>query len=379
MSNERFAPLAQAYHQRAAGIAHACAGPAPVVGYVGPTVPVELLHACGVRAMRLAPAFGSTALADPYVEAFADPDARLLFAEHLAGVHDHLALLVVPRSSETWHKLYLALREARRSGLKASGPPLWLHDVPHTLRDSSRAYGLARTQALATRCAALGGRSTAEVAAALPAAIAQGNATRGLLQGLQALRLDGRVRGEQAQVATGALAFLPPAEGHAALAAWLAGQANAPATPRPRLFVQGVPLDHAELHRLVDEAGATVVEEDDAWGSRAATPLIATDTDPLHAVFDHYWRHVPCARLHPPPPGPPPFVTAHRAGRVHGLLFNLPEPDDVHGWRLPAQRAAADAAGLAWRLLRQDARSPAHLPALREALAGLVQQLASRP
>lgn len=343
-----------------------------VVGCVGNTVPVELIRAAGAQALRVAPVEGDASAADAYVEAFSDPDVRRIFAAFVAGACDGLQLLVVPRSSESWHKLYLGLREAVRTGLKTDGPPLWLHDVPHTQRDSSRRYGLARTHELAARIGALTG--VAPTPERLRAAVAEGNATRRLLQRLQDWRLQGRVDGRTAQVLAGAPRFMAPADAQAALQAWL-HQPPPPLPARPRLFVQGVPLDHAELHAAVDAAGGCVAMEDDDWGSRAATPLIDEAADPFEAIFDHYWRDVPCLRIHPPPAGPSAFATAFAQRRVDGLLFHLPRPDDLHGWRFPAQRAEADAAGLPWLLIRDDARDAAARPALQQALAGFIDRL----
>lgn len=370
------APLHAAYTQRLAGLAGLATARAAgqvVVGFVGNTVPVELLTACGARALRIAPDAGPAQAADTHVEPFADRDCRLIFAAFCAGRYDTLDLLVVPRSSESWHKLYLALREAVRTGLKTGGPALWLHDVPHTQRDSSRQYGLARTRDLLQQVAQRTGHTP--TAADIGAAIAQANVSRRLLQQLQALRLQGRVSGWQAQVATGALAFLAPAEGQAALQAWLASVATAPVFNGPRLAVQGVPLDHAALHAAVDAAGARIVLEDDDWGSRAAAPLIDEQAAPLQAVFDHYWRDVPCLRIHPAPAGPSAFARAWQQRQIDGVLFNLPRPDDLHGWRLPAWRAEADALQLPWLQLRDDARDEPTRAALQQALARFIGPL----
>lgn len=366
-----FDTLLAAYRERGAALARQ-GGAGVVVGLVGNTVPAELVRACGAQALRIAPVDGDPHAADRHVEAFSDPDARRIFAAFVAGAYDGLRLLVLPRSSESWHKLYLALREAVRTGLKTDGPPLWLHDVPHTQRESSRRYGLARTQDLAARLAALTGQTATPER--LRAAIAQGNSTRRLLQRLQAWRAEGRVSGTTAQVLTGAPCFMTPADAQAALQAWL-DQPAPPARQRPRLFVQGVPLDHAELHALVDQAGGCAVQEDDDWGSRAAAPLIAETPDPMQALFDHYWRDVPCLRIHPPPPGPSTFVAAFAQGRIDGLVVHLPRPDDLHGWRFPAQRAEAEACGLPWLCLRDDARDASARPALQQALSAFVQRL----
>ncbi len=348
-----FETLQAAYRGRDEGWRRCRAPGQPVVGYVGDTVPVEAISASGALAWRIAPIDGSTALADPWIEAFADLDARLTFARYLEGAYDDIALLIVPRSSETQHKLFLALREAQRVGLKTGGPALWLHDLPHTQRDSSRAYGLARTRELLARLGEITGRSPGD--AELGAAIAASNGTRMLLTELQARRRAGGIGGTAAQVATGALSFMAPAEGHAALAAWLAGPIEAP-PPGPRLLVKGMPLEHERLHALVAELGAEIVAEDDAWGSRAAEPLVAATPSPLEGLFVHSWRERPCPRIHPPPADGDWFARALSAGGFDGVIFNHPRPEDTEGWRFPAERERVRAAGLPFVQLRDDVR-----------------------
>jgi benzoyl-CoA reductase/2-hydroxyglutaryl-CoA dehydratase subunit BcrC/BadD/HgdB len=371
--SQAFAPLQQAYAQRLRALTDAAPGRTPLVGVVGNTVPLELIHASGARALRLAPLAGATTRSDAVIESFSDPEMRHIVGLFLDGALDGLALLVIPRSSETWHKLFLALREVVRTGLKQGGPPLLLFDVLHTQRESSRAYGLARTRELAAALAALTGR--AADASALREAITRSNQMRLLLQQLQALRLRGQVTGEQAQVAAGARHFMAADEALQALRHWLQLLAAAPPQRQrvPHLFVHGVPLEHAGLHTAVDQAGAHVVMESDDWGSGAGWPLIDVAGDPLSAVFEHVWRDVPCARTHPAPPPAAGFLQAHARGDIQGLILNMPRPDDVVGWQFPQLRDAADAAALPWTLLRDDLSEPRG--AAPAQLASFVQRL----
>ena len=353
-----------------------------IVGCVGNTVPLEAVLAAGAFAVRIAPVDGPAAAADAHIESFTDLDARLIFAQYVSGQLDALDLLLIPRSTENQHKLYLALREAQRTGLKQGGPALWLCDILHTLRPSSRAYGLARTRELLLRLGELTGH--APDAADLARAISLTNETRVQLTRLQALRLAGQVSGQQAQIAAGATRFLAPEFAKDALCAWLDAGVFAPAHG-PRLLVKGVPLDHAALHALVDELGACIVQEDDDWGARAGTPMIDAAGDPIEAIFDHYHAQVPCPRIHPVDAEHDWFAEAIRsvgsAGsvRVDAVLFYLPRPDDIHGWRFPEQRARVEQARLPWLLIRDDARGATAHSALGQSLGGFIASLASPP
>jgi benzoyl-CoA reductase/2-hydroxyglutaryl-CoA dehydratase subunit BcrC/BadD/HgdB len=360
-----YAPLLQAYTDRLGAARAAATQGRKVVGYVGNTVPVELIAAAGCVPVRIAPTEGDPSAADTVIESFADTDMRLIFSQYCAGAYDMLDLLVIPRSTESQHKLYLALREAWRIGLVNRGPALRLHDILHTQRETSRAYGLARTAELWQQLCTIGG-TRADDETALRDAIALTNRTRTLLHTLQQRRHAGMVRGSRALVATGATRFLPPQRAQAALQAWLAAAEATPAQG-PRLLIQGCPLDHASLHRLVEQAGACVVAEDDEWGARAAGTPIATDREPLQAIFEHYWRDVPCVRLHPDIAGRVWFEQALADPTLDGVLFYLPPPDDIHGWAFPAQRAQVEDAGLPWLLVREDARRPVALAAQLQA------------
>lgn len=353
MTHPLLAPLQAAYDDRLELARQARAAGRKVVGYVGNTVPVELILAAGAVPLRIAPMLGDATLADAQVEAFADRDLRLTFSDFCSGALDALDLLVIPRSSETQHKLYLSLREARRTGVTQHGPALWLFDILHTLRDSSRAYGLARTLDLAQRLAAVTGIAPDD--GAIAAAIAQTNALRRELQRLQQRRGERGISGREALVATAAPRFMAPEAGLAALRAWLDADQHTPAS-RPRLLVTGCALDHDALHAQVEAAGGCIVAENDEWGSRAAEPLIATDKPPLQAVFEHHWRDVPCLRHHPAPPVDPWFTARLDRSRIDGVLFYLAPPDDLHGWRYPAQRDAVMQAGLPALRIRHEAR-----------------------
>ena len=352
--------LQQAYGDRLAAARAAHAAGTPVVGYVGNTVPVELITATGCFAVRIAPVAGDAHRADAHVESFSDLDTRLIFAAYCEGAYDCLRLLIVPRSTEPLHKLYLSLREAQRIGLVKSGPELWLYDILHTQRDSSHAYGLARTGELLDKLASIGG--TRPDKAALTDAVALSNQTRLLLQLLQQRRAAHAISGREAHQATGALHFLAPQQGQAALREWLAADTHTPALG-PRLLVTGCPLDHDALHARVEQSGARIVLEDDDWGSRAAAPLVAIGRPPLQALFEHAWRDRPCPRLHPAPLAQSWLAQALQQPVFDAVLFNLPQPEDSYGWRFPAARDLVQRAGLPWLLLRRDARTATDLPA----------------
>ena len=107
-------------------------------------MPVELIRAAGwcPCASRLCLAHhGGRCLH----RAHRRPDVRWIFELYCTGALDALDLLIIPRSTESQHKLFLSIREACAPASSAPAPELWLYDIPHTQRASSAAYGLDRT------------------------------------------------------------------------------------------------------------------------------------------------------------------------------------------------------------------------------------------
>lgn len=356
--HEAWQTLTGAYADRLQAARAAAGQGVPVIGVVGNTVPVELVAAAGALPVQVTGHAGATAAADEWFEAFYDPDVRAICEQALRGELAFLRALVIPRSTEPYHKLYLSLRELVRLGRAPQLPPLLLYDLPHTQGESLRGYGIARTQALAAELAVVTGQRIDDER--LRAAIQSGNAVRRAQQALQRMRQVRPCawRGELAQVLNGAARFMAPDRYAELLPAALQTQSAHPAPTGPRLLVKGVPLDHADLHRQVDDAGAVIVAEDDPWGTRSAWPLVAEEGDPMAALVQHYQAEVPCPRIHPREAREAWFVRALDEIHIDAVLFYLPAPDDVHGWDFPRHRALLERRGIAYLVLREAQPDP---------------------
>jgi benzoyl-CoA reductase/2-hydroxyglutaryl-CoA dehydratase subunit BcrC/BadD/HgdB len=353
--------LTGAYADRLQHAREAAAAGGAVVGVVGHTVPVELIAAAGALAVQVTGCEGETPEADAWLEGFYDPDVRAICEQALRGELAFLRALVIPRSTEPHHKLYLSLRELVRLGRAPALPPLVLYDLPHTQGESQRSYGVARTQALADELGRLTGEPPEDER--LREAIHGANAVRRAQQALQRARqaVPCAWRGELAQVLNGAARFMAPARYAELLPAALDTQSAHPPATGPRLLVKGVPLDHAGLHRAVDQAGAVIVAEDDAWGTRSAWPLVDESAGPIEALSRHYQAELPCPRIHPREAREAWFLRALDEIALDGVLFHLPAPDDVHGWDLPRHRAELERRGLPYLVLRDARPDPALL------------------
>jgi hypothetical protein len=101
---------------------------------------LELLRAAGYFPLMLNPPRGPVPLADQFMEAGVFGDRmRVIFNGIASGAWPFLKLVVIPRTSEQEHKLYLYLREMSRQGLSKGLPDLYL------LQPAARAFIRCRT------------------------------------------------------------------------------------------------------------------------------------------------------------------------------------------------------------------------------------------
>jgi len=167
----------------------------PLVGVTSNTVPWELLRAAGLHPVLLSPRRKETPLADRYMEDAFSRRIKAIFDLLISSEGSLLTAVVIPRTSEQEHKLYLYLREVARQGLEHTPKPI-LYNLLHARSPEAEAYGLGRTHDLKQQLELLIGRPVEPDA--LRDAIAEGNAARqairGLLQQEKGRSLDCRVR-----------------------------------------------------------------------------------------------------------------------------------------------------------------------------------------
>ena len=98
----------------------------PVVGVTSNTAPWELLRAAGFHPVLLSPRRAGTPLADRYMEDVFTARMKAIFDFLISTESACLSAVVIPRTSDQEHKLYLYLREVlrQRRGASAGGDPL---------------------------------------------------------------------------------------------------------------------------------------------------------------------------------------------------------------------------------------------------------------
>jgi benzoyl-CoA reductase/2-hydroxyglutaryl-CoA dehydratase subunit BcrC/BadD/HgdB len=307
----------------------------PVVGITSNTVPWELLRAAGLHPFLLSPHRESTQLADRYMEDIFSARMKAIFDFLISAEGELLSAVVIPRTSEQEHKLYLYLREVVRQGVERA-PETILYNLLHARSTEAETYGLERTHDLkATLERLVGWRVEPD---ALSAAIAEGNAAREAIRGLVRQR-EGpvpRLRGSEALALIGAWYFMDRSEYTPLAQEALREIEKRPPFEGSRILIKGPPLDNPEFCAAIEACGAIVVAEDDWWGSRAAGEDIDETAGHLRAIFEKYYFDSPSARVFPAAVADVWFHS--KASEVDGVIFHLPHEDDVIGWDYPRLR-----------------------------------------
>lgn len=306
------------------------------VGITSNTVPWEILRAAGYSPQLLEQEPGPTPIADRFMEDVFDRRIRVIFDRLCSGAWSGLHMVVIPRTSEQEHKLYLYLREAARAHFSGVIPELYLYNLLHTRSPESYRYGLERTHQMV--------RDLEVSDPALCEAIAESNRARAVVRQIHQERRDGLLEGSAAvELIRGFYT-----EARATFAGRVSAQLDALGVPvagnRPRILIKGAPLDGAALHRVVEDSGGYVIAEDDWRGSRAAGDRdVLTDTDPVTAIFEKYFYDEMSPRIQPSSGRDAWFHREVGTGHVDGVLFYIPLGDDVVGWDHPQHHAFLEA------------------------------------
>ena len=335
--------LTQIYQQRDVPLG------SPVIGVTSNTVPWELVRAAGFQPFLLSPRRAATPLADRYMEDVFSPRIRAIFDFLLSGESAALSAVLIPRTSEQEHKLYLYLREVIRQDAERSPQPI-LYNLLHTRSAEAQAYGLERTRELKTRLEQMSGRSIA--CEALRAAIEESNAARDAIRALLRMReaVSPKLSGSEALALIGAWYFMDRTEyTRLAREALREVETRAPFAG-PRILIKGTSPDNPVFCASVESRGAIVVAEDDWWGSRAAGGDIEGGEDPLQAIFEKYYFDTPSPRAFPAAIADEWFCA--KAQQVDGVIFYLPPEDDVLGWDYPRLRAFLDERAISHLMIR---------------------------
>ena len=232
-------------------------------------------------------------------------------------------------------------------------------DLMQSQRDAVRAYNWLGVQKLKARLERAAGREITE--SDMRSAIALTNRARALQRQVMTARADGRRSPAWKPCRSlGASYFIGPAAYADVLEAYLADvAARKPRAAGPRLLVvTSEPLQNLALHETLEATGATVLAEDDWWGSRAPGEDVGFSGSALEAILRKYWLDTPNAEVNPPAAREAWFNEQSRRDDIDGVVFYIPPSDIELGWDYPRLLKALNDRGMPSVLLRQDVTTP---------------------
>jgi hypothetical protein len=216
-----------------------------VVGYMGRDVPRALVEAAGLLAYRLRGAGEPSARADAMLGRGVDAPARRVLDELLDGTAG-VDFLLISHESQSLVRLFTALR-----ALPDPLPEMWFVDLLHLPTETSANYNRARRQELRAVLERWSGRPLAPVR----------DRAAGLVEGVAALRREGRLRGSDALAVIGAGEILPAPEYEELLGRLLAEE-HEPLPAGRRVYLTGSEQVTPDLYRSLEVDGLHVVGED---------------------------------------------------------------------------------------------------------------------
>jgi benzoyl-CoA reductase/2-hydroxyglutaryl-CoA dehydratase subunit BcrC/BadD/HgdB len=343
----------------------------PAAGFTSHTVPWEILRAAGFAPILLEADAGPTPLADRFMERDVfGRRIRVIFDRLASGAWEHLGLVAIPRTSEQEHKLYLYLREMSRAHGAAKMPKLFFYNLLQTRSAEAYAYGLDRTRQMASDLGAS--------EAGLRKAIDECNRARAAVRSILALREEGRIEGSTAVsiirefYTTNRTVFAKNVRQR------LEQFAIARPATRPRILIEGIPLDHTALHELIEQHGGYAQAEDCWMGSRAAGERdMPVEGEPVVAIFEKYYYDSASPRVHSFEEADAWFTRQIGRGSVDGVIFYLPLDDVVAGWDYPRRKAFLESRGVPNLLVRESVM-PGASASVRDAIAAFIKRLGSR-
>ena len=301
-----------------------------IVGYVCSYLPEEILYAAGLLPYRITGrGCDDTSLADTYLARVNCTFARCCLENGLRGRFDFLAGAVfvngcdhIRRAYENWEA-----HEKRR-------PFMYILPVPHLMtREATEWY---REEVVAFKKSVEDHFGVPVSTERLSEAVGVYNETRRLVRRLYDLQAGERplLTGAQMLTVLCAATRMPKDRFNRILRDLLEEGGTEERGPdrRVRLLVAGSMMDDADLIENIEDLGAVVVADTLCIGSRAYWDLTDEKADPLEALVERYFHHIPCPRMYGHYAERLAFVKeqATRA-RVDGVILEQIKFCDLHG------------------------------------------------
>jgi benzoyl-CoA reductase/2-hydroxyglutaryl-CoA dehydratase subunit BcrC/BadD/HgdB len=141
------------------------------------------------------------------------------------------------------------------------------------------------------------------------------------------------------------------------------------------LLISSVALSDSRLHQAIEAGGAVVVAEFDSWGACSATPDIVAGNDPLKAIYQHYYTHVPNRSVYPASIRLSWIFERAANPDIDGVVIHMPPSDRSLGWDYPRLRSFLSEHGKSHLMTREDAEITSGSDAITKAITRFVGTL----
>lgn len=312
-----------------------------IMGFLDTGFPEEIALAAGmVPVLLTGDPHGTTAATEGHVDRAIPGRARQLYEGFLTGRYDFTDAVTITGGDRYLANTYGFLDAYHQtSGQSVTGKLFYLERSRGTYREH-RNFNRDRLGLFRHALAAHTGTTIDDDA--LSEAIAVVNRSRRLLQRLAQARVStpGVISGTHAVTIQLASMLMPKQDFNAALEGLLDHlPQQVTATDRPTVFLTGSPVDHIEVHRAIEAAGAHVVAENMEFAGRFDHTLAREDIDPLEALADRYTYKFPDAWGFGRDRRISGNVKTARQSGADAVLFFHTRYDSSTGWDYPDLRA----------------------------------------
>jgi benzoyl-CoA reductase subunit C len=261
-----------------------------VVGWTCTYTPEEIIYAADILPVRILGSSKSTRLADAYCPSNMCSFCCSCFDQALKGDYDYLDGYVASNSCDNRGKMY----DLWRHHVKL--PYTYFINTPHT--NTEKAHDFFYDELVRFKESLENAFGTSVSDESVRKAIRVYNENRALLKKVYDLRRKNPplISGVEA-IEMVLSSVVTPKEEHNKLLKQLLGEVssrNDAPQMGVRLLVSGSVMDDAELLKIVEAVGGSVVADDLCTGSRYFWDLVDSDAEPLRAIARRYLNKVPC-------------------------------------------------------------------------------------
>lgn len=299
----------------------------PVIGVMPAYFPMELIDAAGGYAVQLWGNNLPLAKADAYLQSYCCSVARSILELELLGI----AKMVKAYAFTSLCDTLINLREIYRRLF--SKPTLEL-SIPITgTPDARQTYLKSVIQKVFKDLETITGQPISREA------LAEAAKTRGRSRALQRSLYEtrrnnpGAIKSHDFYAALKAAFFLPPAVYNGMLQGLVNQMANSPPVRAkgPRIVLSGMVFDPMALHKVMDQVGVQVVDDDFANGWRTVSKGELRTENVLEGVTEYLFNPAPCCCIYHPDLDRHPYLVAKaKEAEASGVIFwyvKFCEPD----------------------------------------------------